>query len=78
VAVRDGLTIRHVHACLHRALKDAVRWEQITRNPIEAADPPRVNGDGTKQLKTWSAEQLKAFLESARDDPLLPSGTPWR
>ena len=78
MAVRDGLTIRHVHACLHRALKDAVRWEQITRNPIEAADSPRVNGDGTKQLKTWSAEQLKAFLESARDDPLLPSGTPWQ
>jgi len=65
------LTIRHVHACLHRALRDAVRWERITRNPIEAADPPRINGDGTKELKTWDAEQLKAFLESTRDDPLF-------
>jgi integrase len=66
----SSLTIRHVHACLHRALKDAVRWERLTRNPIEAADPPRINGDGTKELKTWNAEQLKAFLDFTRDDPL--------
>ena len=64
----SSLTIRHVHACLHRALKDAVRWERLTRDPAEAADPPRVNGDGTRELKTWSAEQLKAFLTSTRDD----------
>ena len=65
------LTIRHVHACLHRALRDAVRWERITRSPADAADPPRVSGDGTRELKTWSAEQLKAFLAAARDDPLF-------
>jgi integrase len=66
------LSIRHVHATLHRALKDAVRWERITRNPIEAADPPRIRGDGTRELKTWSAEQLKAFLNSTRDERLSP------
>ncbi len=38
--------IRHVHAVLHRALKDAVRWERLSRNPIEAADPPRICGNG--------------------------------
>jgi len=65
----SALTIRHVHACLHRALKDAVRWERVTRNPIEAADPPRINGDGIKELATWNAEQLKVFLDVTRDDP---------
>jgi len=64
------LSIRHVHATLHRALKDAVRWERLTRNPIEAADPPRISGDGTRELKTWSAEQLKTFLESGKDERL--------
>ncbi len=34
------LSIRHVHACLHRACKDAVRWGRLARNPVEAADPP--------------------------------------
>lgn len=66
----SALSIRHVHACLHRALRDAVRWERIMRNPIEAADPPRINGDGTKELATWSAEQLAAFLDSTKDNPL--------
>lgn len=66
------LSIRHVHATLHRALKDAVRWERLTRNPIEAADPPRIRGDGTRELRTWSAEQLKAFLDSTKDERLFP------
>jgi len=66
------LSIRHVHATLHRALKDAVRWERLTRNPIEAADPPRISGAGTRELKTWSAEQLKAFLDSSKDERLSP------
>ena len=68
----SALTVRHVHAVLHRALKDAVRWERLTRNPIEAADPPSIRGDGTRELKTWNAEQLKAFLTATRDERLAP------
>jgi integrase len=66
------MTIHHVHACLHKACKDAVRWGQLTRNPLDAADPPRQKGDGTREMKTWSAEQLGAFLTSVRDDRLYP------
>ena len=65
----SALSIRHVHAVLHRALKDAVRWGRLSRNPIEAADPPRVNGSG-HEMRTWSAEQLAAFLEATKDDRL--------
>ena len=64
----SALTIRHVHAVLHRALKDAVRWGLLARNPIEAADPPRIAG--SREMKTWSAEQLEAFLEFTKDDRL--------
>jgi site-specific recombinase XerD/predicted RNA-binding Zn-ribbon protein involved in translation (DUF1610 family) len=73
---RDGesglsaLTIHHVHACLHKAMRDAVRWGHIARNPLDAADPPRKQGDGSREMQTWSAEQLKAFLESVADDRL--------
>jgi len=66
------LTIRHVHAVLHRALKDAVRWERLTRNPIDAADPPSIRGDGNRELKTWSAAQLKAFLTATHGERLSP------
>jgi integrase len=75
---RDGkrglspLTIHHVHSCLHKACQDAVRWGLISRNPLDAADPPRTKGDGTKEMRTWSAEQLGAFLSSVRNDRLHP------
>jgi integrase len=61
-----------VHATLHRALKDAVRWERLTRSPVDAADPPSIRGDGNRELKTWSAAQLRAFLDSTRSESLSP------
>jgi integrase len=64
------MTIHHVHACLHKACKDAVRWGHIARNPLDAADPPRKKGDGTKEMRTWTKTQLKAFLDSVADDRL--------
>ena len=64
------MTIHHVHACLHKACKDAVRWGHISRNPLDAADPPRKKGDGTREMRTWTKEQLKAFLEAVADDRL--------
>jgi integrase len=73
---RDGrtglsaLSIRHTHATLHRALKDAVRWERTNRNPADAADPPRVSSAGSHEMKTWDAKQLAAFLTATRSDRL--------
>ena len=66
------MTIHHVHSCLHKACKDAVRWGHISRNPLDAADPPRKKGDGTREMQTWTKEQLKAFLEAVADDRLSP------
>jgi len=68
----SAMTIHHVHACLHKACKDAVRWGHISRNPLDAADPPRKKGDGTKEMQTWTKEQLKAFLEAMKEERLSP------
>jgi integrase len=64
------MTIHHVHSCLHKACKDAVRWGHLPRNPLDAADPPRKKGDDTKEMRTWTKEQLKAFLEAVADERL--------
>ncbi len=64
------MTIHHVHACLHKACKDAVRWGHISRNPLDAADPPRKKSDGTKEMRTWTKEQVKAFLGAMQDERL--------
>jgi site-specific recombinase XerC len=69
------MTVHYVHACLHKACKDAVRRGRIQRNPLDAADPPRKKGDGAKEMRTWAKEQLKEFLEAVHDDRPSPSGT---
>ena len=59
---------RYVHTILHRALKDAVRWGRLARNPADAADPPRASASVQPEIKTWSAPELRGFLESLADD----------
>jgi integrase len=64
-------TVRRVHATLHRALHDAVRWNRLVKNPVDAADPPRVTSTDL-EMKVWSAKELKVFLASERESRLYP------
>ena len=67
---RDGLsvaTIRGAHTVLHRALRDAVRWGKLVRNPATLADPP---SRGRSRAKAWTAGELRRFLNQVRDDRL--------
>lgn len=50
-------TILHHHALLHKALKDAVRWQAIPRNPCDAVDKPKPKRPNLSALDT--AEALK-------------------
>jgi integrase len=59
-----------VHATLHRALRDAVRWNLLTRSPADAADPPRAAP--LQELRVWSVKELQVFLASERASPLYP------
>jgi integrase len=34
-------TVLHYHRLLHEALRHAVRWELLSRNPADAVEPPR-------------------------------------
>lgn len=65
-------TVRNVHGMLHRAFKDAVRWRRLAVNPADAADQPRKQ---TPEMKVWTAEQLRAFVDHSADDRL---GAVWR
>ena len=47
-----------------------MRWDRITRNPADGADPPRVSGEASREMKTWDAGQLAPFLASTRGDRL--------
>ena len=70
---RGGLSpasVRRIHATLHRAGKDAVRWSRLSLNPVDAADPPRGKAE-QRDLPAWSAEQLASFLAGVRDERLF-------
>lgn len=64
-----GLTrrVQMMHAVLHRALEEAVRWGLVSRNVCDLVDAPRV---ARREMKVLSPQEAGKFLEAARDDRL--------
>lgn len=60
-------TVKHIHRVLHRALRDALRWNLVARNVCDAVDAPRVP---KQEMKALSGEQAQHFLAVAKDDSL--------
>jgi integrase len=67
---RDGLgglsprSVHTMHRILSQALKQAVRWQMIARNPCDAVTPPRVE---RKPMKVVDARGAIALMDAARD-----------
>ncbi len=62
----NPLTVRHHHMTLHSALKCAVKWGLLVRNPVDAIDAPRATHT---EMKVMSEEDLNRFLEVVRPTP---------
>lgn len=60
-------TVRMTHAVLSSAMKQAVRWHMLPRNPCEFVDLPRM---ARKEMQALSPEEASRFLEVARNDKL--------
>lgn len=68
--LESGLSVTTValyHGILHRALKQAVKWQMIPVNPSEAVDAPRPR---SPEMTTWTASEAGRFLAYVEDDPL--------
>jgi integrase len=61
-------SLRLTHAVLSRALRDAVRWGKLVRNPVAAADPP---APPESRASAWTAKELSRFLEHVEGDRLF-------
>ncbi len=57
-----------VHAILHRALGQAVRWRIVPRNVADAVDPPRHR---YQEMRPLTPEEATRFLDAAREDRLF-------
>jgi integrase len=60
-------TVRYIHAVLHHALDDAVKWGLLFRNVTDAVEPPKKTRN---EMQVWSAEHVGCVLRAAADDPL--------
>jgi integrase len=74
---RDGgqlapKTVRNVYAVLHRALAEASSLGYISSNPASKAKAPAAN---SPEMRTWSREEVRAFLDATREDRMYAA---WR
>ena len=60
-------TVQYLQVIMHRALKQALRWNLVPRNVAEAVDPPRAT---RKEVTPLSPAQARALLDAARGDHL--------
>lgn len=70
---RDGKglsakSVCNVHTTIRKALADAVDAGRVARNVAALAKPPKVRASDRAEMRTWTAAQLRAFLERAADD----------
>jgi integrase len=68
--LKDGLsqtTVNTLHAMLHKALEDALRWNLVARNVCDAVSPPRRN---RYEIQPLTVEQAQQFLAAAHGHPL--------
>lgn len=61
-------SIRYLHAVLHAALGQAVRWHLIARNPADAVAPPRPVD--RQPMRYLEPDQVRQLLDAAEGDPL--------
>lgn len=59
-------TVRHHHVTLHDALKSAVKWGLLARNPADAVDLPRFQ---QHEMHTLNEHDVLRFLEAAKSTP---------
>jgi integrase len=58
-------TVRYVHAVLNSALKQAVKWRKLARNPAQFVDLPRQK---RKEMKSLTRAETTAFLKACGAD----------
>jgi len=63
----SAMSIRHIHAAVHKALEQAVRWGKVTRNVADLVDPPQAS---RAEMRTLTLEQVRTLLGAAREDRL--------
>jgi hypothetical protein len=66
-------TVYEIHLVIRGALADAVRRGLVSRNVAVVAHAPRLRSIPKVEPRSWTAEQLRAFLRAAAGHRLFPA-----
>lgn len=61
------MTVRHIHALVHKALSQAARWGRVSRNVADLVDAPKAT---RHEMKTLTAEESRRLFEAVAGDRL--------
>jgi integrase len=57
-------SVKRIHTTLHKAMRQAVRWQMIPRNPCDSVDPPK----GYRgEIKPLDEKQARVLLDTAKE-----------
>jgi integrase len=56
-------TVRYMHVILKASMGQAVRWQMIARNPVDAVDPPKVE---RSSMRTYDLAQTAELIDASR------------
>jgi integrase len=68
----DPKSVLEVHVIVRKALADATRRGLVVRNVADTAEAPKRRRP-KRQVRSWTAEQLRVFLDAARHHRLFPA-----
>jgi integrase len=69
VGRRDGMgglapsTVRYLHVILKASMGQAVRWQMLARNPVDAVDPPKIE---RSVMRTYDLDQTAELIDATR------------
>lgn len=70
--LNEGLakrTVQYMHAILHKALDQAMRWGMVARNVTDLVDVPQPK---KKPPKIWNPDQVNTFLKAVENHQYYP------
>ena len=56
-------TVRYLHVILKAAMGQAVRWQMLARNPVDAVDPPKIERSA---MSTYDLAQTAELIDATR------------
>jgi integrase len=65
----SAAVVQKCHLRLSQGLKQAARWQMVSRNICESVEPPRVVH---KQAQAWTRDELRRFLTESEHDGYHP------